>query len=116
MTIVPRTGPCSASSARATSSLYQAEKSSLCGVTPRSFAIGGFYYERLPLTAPALKASRPAEHDSRGASAPTGPTSTSGVNEGSVDDVTDGARGSSPHSTVLRQLAHGIHQQSLEFS
>src|SRR5579875_3257345 len=38
MTIVPRTGPRSASSAFTTSSLYQAEKSSLWGVTPCSFA------------------------------------------------------------------------------
>src|ERR1700689_1193765 len=35
MTIVPRAGPRSTSSALMTSSLYQAEKSSLCGVTPR---------------------------------------------------------------------------------
>src|ERR1700730_7171944 len=34
MTIVPRTGPRSTSSALMTTSLYQAEKSSLCGVTP----------------------------------------------------------------------------------
>src|SRR6185437_7034415 len=34
MTIVPRTGPRSTSSALKTSSLYQAEKSSLWGVTP----------------------------------------------------------------------------------
>src|SRR5215831_14920693 len=34
--MVPRTGPRSTSSALKTSSLYQAEKSSLCGVTPRS--------------------------------------------------------------------------------
>src|SRR5450755_4162727 len=36
ITIVPRTGPRSTSSALKTTSLYQAEKSSLCGVTPRS--------------------------------------------------------------------------------
>src|SRR3954454_17881300 len=34
MTIVPRTGPRSTSCALMTTSLYQAEKSSLCGVTP----------------------------------------------------------------------------------
>src|SRR5437763_13993231 len=34
MTIVPRTGPRSTSSAWMTISLYQAEKSSDCGVTP----------------------------------------------------------------------------------
>ena len=39
MTIVPLTGPWSASSALRTSSLYQAEKSSPCGVTPRSSAV-----------------------------------------------------------------------------
>ncbi len=36
MTIVPLTGPRSTSCARSTISLYQAEKSSLCAVTPRS--------------------------------------------------------------------------------
>src|SRR5215470_2826945 len=34
--MLPRTGPRSTSSARKTTSLYQAEKSSLCGVTLRS--------------------------------------------------------------------------------
>src|SRR6201996_1317251 len=36
ITMLPRTGPRSTSSARKTTSLYQAEKSSLCGVTLRS--------------------------------------------------------------------------------
>src|ERR1700722_11947946 len=36
ITMLPRTGPRSTSSARNTTSLYQAEKSSLCGVTLRS--------------------------------------------------------------------------------
>src|ERR1700722_12833515 len=39
MTMVPRAGPRSTSSALMTSSLYQAEKSSLCGVTPRPSAL-----------------------------------------------------------------------------
>src|SRR5665213_1916681 len=43
MTMVPRTGPRSASSARRTSSLYQAEKSSLWGVTPRSLPLVIFH-------------------------------------------------------------------------
>src|SRR6516165_3661503 len=45
ITMLPRTGPRSTSSARKTTSLYQAEKSSLCGVTLRSSRAMSF---RLP--------------------------------------------------------------------
>src|SRR3954465_1807675 len=48
MTMVPRTGPRSASSALRTSSLYQAEKSSLWGVTPRFFSCCLAMRETLP--------------------------------------------------------------------
>ena len=44
MTIVPRTGPFSASSALATTSWYHAGKSSACGVRIGAFAIGGAGY------------------------------------------------------------------------
>ncbi|HWD24940.1 MAG TPA: hypothetical protein VG368_05720, partial [Acidimicrobiales bacterium] len=42
-------------------SLYQAEKSSLWGVTPRSFAIEGFYYVRTPWLGAPGKAARRSE-------------------------------------------------------
>src|SRR5215831_2667745 len=56
ITMLPRTGPRSTSSARKTTSLYQAEKSSLCGVTLRSSRATIF---RLPSRATTVPATIP---------------------------------------------------------
>src|SRR5215831_19748867 len=54
--MVPRTGPRSTSSALKTTSLYQAEKSSLCGVTPRSSRATCRGYDIGPARLPRISA------------------------------------------------------------
>src|SRR5262245_3017791 len=95
MTIVPRTGPLSASSAFATTSWYQRGKSSACAVS--TFAIGDGSYTRLPLPRPlGPRSDRPR------------PASGGAAGDGAADPVERAAVELVGHGRQLAGAAVGI--------